>query len=274
MEHCFKICDPANPAAPAPKHLRKRGFIAAISVTVIILPTGIGDGESVYPPGGWIACFELNPRSANSDMDANGKMTFVRVSCRSLLTCSLKLASGHYFVPWRWINFYICYVRIIYTRRKYSRSIWTCWRNLTKLGSCSLKTPVRIFNGQVPGVWGQLFEPLDKFSPPLRNSPGLFYRVFLHSVVARSRMTKCEKLSGCLPFSLAATTDAGHDHELGTYASHPILHSVGLIISSNRRSTGIPRAVRIGITQQQRRAFGRNLKVSRRLCCVYDPAIF
>jgi len=71
---------PASPAAPAPNHLRKRGFLADVSVTVIML---LGD--------------------------ANGKMTFVRVSCRSL-----KLTNGRSFVPWCWINFYICYVRIIY----------------------------------------------------------------------------------------------------------------------------------------------------------------
>ena len=126
-----------------------------------------------------------------------------------------------------------------------------------------------------PGSGGQLFEPLDKFLPPLRNSSGLFYRVFLHSgpscEIKNDQVCETFRVP---PFSLAATTDAGHDHELGTYTSHPILHSVGLIISSNRQSTGIPRAVRIGIIQQRRRAFGRNLKVSHRLCCISDPAIF
>ena len=45
-------------------------------------------------------------------------------------------------------------------------------------------------------------------------------------VVARPRMTECEKLSGCLPFR--------HDQSLCTYTLHPILHSAGLVVSSGR----------------------------------------
>ena len=151
MEHCFERCDPANPAAPAPNHLRKRGFIADVSVTVTILPMGTGDGESVYPQADG-----LPASSWTLEVPTRRWMPMER--CLSFVSRrSLKLENGRSLVPWHWIKFYICYVRITYTRRKYSRSIWTCWRNLTKLGRYSLKTPVRRLNGQVPGVWGSAF---------------------------------------------------------------------------------------------------------------------
>ena len=49
-------------------------------------------------------------------------------------------------------------------------------------------------------------------------------------------------------------TDAGHDHELGTHTFYPIPHSVRLVASLNRRSTGVPRA-----------------EGSISITCVYDP---
>jgi len=42
------------------------------------------------------------------------------------------------------------------------------------------------------------------------------------------------------PPSFPAANDAGHDHEPGTYTSHPIPHSVGLVVSLNRRSKRAP----------------------------------
>ena len=72
----------------------------------------------------------------------------------------------------------------------------------------------------------------------------LSYRVFLYSAVARSNMRNFWGTS-----LLPATTNAGHGHGLGTYTFRPIPHSVGLVVSLNKRSTGIPRVERsISIT--------------------------
>jgi len=81
----------------------------------------------------------------------------------------------------------------------------------------------------------------------------------------RSIMTRCRR-------NFPSTTDAGHDHEPGTYNFwHSILHSVWRIVSSGRWSTGILRVTRIGITQRRRRASGRNLKVSHRVVLYICP---
>ena len=76
-------------------------------------------------------------------------------------------------------------------------------------------------------------------------------------------MTKCEKLSG--HFRFFSHHQRGHDHELGIYVFRATPYNAGLIVSLAGRNTGIPRAVRIDITQRQARAFGRNPKVSHRI---------
>ena len=46
------------------------------------------------------------------------------------------------------------------------------------------------------------------------------------------------------PSFFPTTNDADHDREPGTYTSHLIPHSVGLVVSLNRRSTRVAGAER------------------------------